>query len=132
MAGLTIRLAIPEQWRIVAPKDSVMKKILPLLVLGFAGVAAGQDTITFTNKLITFTNLQGKVFRDVRLVRADLDGIIYRETVGVGGGRVCYTNLSLGLLESLDIPTNRIAVAKARADHQAADDAARSEERRVG
>jgi hypothetical protein len=101
-----------------------MKGILLLLVLGFVGVAPGEDAITFTNKLVSFTNLQGEVFRDVRLVRADAYGIIYRETVGVGGGRVCYTNLSLGLLESLDIPTNRIAIAKARADHQAADDAA--------
>ena len=85
---------MPRQRRIVALKELIMKGILLLLVLGFVGIAPGQDTITFPNKLATFTNLQGEVFRDVRVVRADEDGIVYRETVGVGGGRVFYTKLA--------------------------------------
>jgi len=93
-----------------------MKGIVLLLVCGFVGVALGQDAITFTNKVVTFTNLQAHVYREVQLVRADMDGIIYRETVGVGGGRVYYTNLSAGVLESLGIPTNRVASAKPRAE----------------
>ena len=80
---------------------------------------------TFTNKIVTFTNLQHKVFRDVRLVRANaLDGIIYQETVGVGGGRVSYTNLSVAFLESLGISSNQIASAKENAGLQATVDAA--------
>ena len=101
-----------------------MKGILPLLVLGFVGIAPGQEAMTFTNKVVTFTNFQREVFRDVRLVRADSYGIIYRETVGAGGGRVCYTNLPVSFLESLGISSNQIAVAKERADRQAAADAA--------
>lgn len=99
-------MALAIHWwkRIVALKVLVMKSILLLLVLGFIGVAPGQDAITFTNRLATFTNLQGEVFRDVRLVRADADGIIYRETVGVGGGRVFYTNLPQPVLKSLGLP----------------------------
>jgi hypothetical protein len=115
-------LATYRQERIVAVKVLVMKSILLLAVVGFIGVAPGQDAITFnnrvatfigvapgqdaitfTNRLATFTNLQGEVFRDVRLVRADADGIIYRETVGVGGGRVFYTNLPQPVLKSLGL-----------------------------
>ena len=44
--------------------------------------------------MATFTNLAGDVFQDVRLVRADDDGIIYRFSEGVGGGGVFYTNLT--------------------------------------
>lgn len=55
-----------------------MKGILLLLVLGFVGVGSGQDAITFTDKLVTFTNLQGQAYRAVRLVRAVEGGIIYR------------------------------------------------------
>jgi hypothetical protein len=81
-----------------------MKRILLLLVLGFVGVAPGQDATTFTNKLATFTNLQGEVFRDVRLVRGDGDGIIYRLSIhGVEKtdetGRLCRLNLTVHGLE---------------------------------
>ena len=102
-------------------KELDMKGILLVSVLGLVGVAPGQDAITFTDKLVTFTNLQGQVYRDVRLVRADADGITYRE--GVGGGRVRYTDLAPGVLGSLGLDTNRIAVAKARGDFRPAADA---------
>ena len=116
-------LAIHRWKRTIALKELIMKRILLLLVLGFVGVAAGQDTIAFTNKVVTFTNLQGRAFRDVRLVRADLDGIIYQEGA-TSGGRVYYTNLPVAFLESLGISSNRITAAKARADRQAVTDAA--------
>ena len=99
-----IALVICGRECIVVVKVLVMKSILLLMVVGFIGVAPGQDAITFTNRLATFTNLQREVFRDVRLVRADAAGIIYRE--GAGGGRVCYTNLPPAFLELLGIPTN--------------------------
>ena len=86
------------------------------------GVAPGQDAITFTNKIVTFTNLQGRIYQDVRLTRADLVGIIYRE--GAGGGRVCYTNLPAAFLESLGISSNWIAAAEVRADRRGAANAA--------
>ena len=86
------------------------------------GVALGQDAITFTNKIVTFTNLQGRIYQDVQLTRADLVGIIYRE--GAGGGRVYYTNLPAAFLESLGISSNWIAAAEVRADRRGAANAA--------
>ena len=86
----------------------------------FASAALAQD-ITFTNRVATFTNLQGSVYRDVTLVKGDLDGVVWRE--GAGGGRVSYTNLSPALLETWGIPTNRIENAHARALRKAAADA---------
>ena len=91
------------------------------LLLPFCNCALAQEGITFTNRLATFTNLQGVAYHNVRLVRADLDGIIYRE--GASGGRVCYTNLPAAFLDSLGISSNAIAVAKTRADRRAAADA---------
>ena len=83
-----------------------MKRILLLLFLGFVGVTPGQDAIRFTDKLVTFTNLAGRAFRDVRLVRADKAGIVYLATDSVAGGLVPYTNLPAAFVESLGIPTN--------------------------
>jgi len=98
-----------------------MKRQRPLiglaLLLPFWNCASAQERVTFPNQLTSFTNLQGVAYRNVRLVRADLDGLIYRE--GVGGGRVCYTNLPAAFLESLGISSNQVAVAKARSDHRA-------------
>jgi uncharacterized protein YjbI with pentapeptide repeats len=91
-----------------------------LCVAFFAGVALAQDT-TFTNRVATFTNLQGVVYKGVTLTKADLDGVIYREPAG--GGRVCYTNLSPALLEAWGMPTNRIQIAQDRAKRKAVFDA---------
>jgi hypothetical protein len=81
----------------------------------FAAGALAQD-ITFTNKTMTFTNLEGRVYTNVTLVKANLDGIIWR---GDGVGLVFYTNLSPTLLESLGIPYERVQQAKIRAEQKA-------------
>ena len=56
------------------------------LLLPFCNCPSAQEGVTFTNKLATFTNFQGVAYRNVRLVRTDLDGIIYRE--GAIGGLI--------------------------------------------
>lgn len=89
---------------------------LPLLVLSVLAVCGG-DAIEFTNRVETFTNLQGEVFREVTLVRGDLDGVVWRKEAS--GGRVCYTNLSLGFLAQISIPTNRVQIARQRAAQSA-------------
>ena len=86
----------------------------------FAYSAFGQD-ISFNNKIATFTNLQGNLYKGVQLVRGDPDGIIWRSDAS--GGRVCYTNLHPDILVWLGVPTNRIAIAKARAEHKSITDA---------
>ena len=92
-------------------------RILALCLLA-ASALAQQGTITFTNKIATFTNLEGRIFKDVQLVRADLDGLIWMQDV-TSAGRICYTNLDPDVLESFGISSNRIAVALARAQHKA-------------
>ena len=90
-----------------------------LAAMAFAPAPA-QDLV-FTNRTVTFSNLQGQHYRNVQLVRADLDGLIWRD--GPSGGRICYTNLDPGLLESLGISSNRIDIARARAEKKAVADA---------
>lgn len=98
-----------------------MKAALFLVVVTAAFQPALADDITFTNRTATFTTLQGQPYRRVQLVRADLDGLIWRD--GASGGRICYTNLAPDLLESLGISSNRIEVARARAQKKAIADA---------
>jgi len=98
-----------------------MKATLCLIVLATASLPAPADDITFTNKTATFTNLQGQLYRRVQLVRGDLDGLIWRDKAS--GGRICYTNLHPDLLESFGISSDRIEIARARAQHKAIADA---------
>jgi len=82
---------------------------------------ANAADILFTNKFATFTNLQGQVFKQVQLLSGDWDGVIWRDTTS--SGRVSYTNLYPVFLEAWGIPTNRIGVARKRAEHRAAEEA---------
>jgi hypothetical protein len=77
----------------------------------------GQD-IPLHDKVVTFTNLSGKLFDKVVITKGDLDGVIWRSEVS--SGRVSYLDLYPGLLESWGIPTNRIDVAARRKHHRAA------------
>jgi hypothetical protein len=94
-------------------------KLLPLLLLLTllaTGSLLAQDII-FTNKTATFTNLEGRVYTNVTLVKANRDGLIWS---GDGMGVVCYTNLSPVFLKSLGIPAERIEQARARSAQRAA------------
>jgi len=98
-----------------------MKPALFLAILGTVFHSALADDITFTNRTATFTDLQGRSYRKVQLVRGDQDGLIWRN--GVSGGRICYTNLDADLMESFGISSNRIEGARARAEKKAIADA---------
>ncbi|MGO8928196.1 MAG: hypothetical protein ACLQU3_15105 [Limisphaerales bacterium] len=52
-----------------------------LLLLGTPLLA--QD-ITFTNKTATFTNLEGRVYTNVTLVKATDYGLVWRDKEGMG------------------------------------------------
>jgi hypothetical protein len=85
-----------------------MLKIITLLAL-CAQAALGQD-ITFTNRTATFTNLEGRVYTNVTLIRANDYGIVWR---GDGMGMVRYTNLAPAVLTSLGIGQERMDRARA-------------------
>jgi len=102
---------------------------LPLAVLSALAVHAS-DTIEFTNRVETFTNLQGQVFSQVMLIRGDLDGVVWRKEAS--GGRICFTNLSLGFMAYLGIPTNRVQIARTRAAQSAQEHSRFMAERQAG
>jgi hypothetical protein len=98
-----------------------ISKVAALLALVWInGSMLAQDNL-FPNRTATFTNLQGAGYTNVMVVKADLDGIIWRE--GSSGGRVCYTNLDPALLKEWGIPLERIEIARLRAGHKAVSDA---------
>jgi hypothetical protein len=99
-----------------------MRTVVFFVAFVAGALSASAQNITFTNKTATFTNLEGQVYRDVALVRADLDGLIWRDENG-SGGRICFTNLSQSFLDTLGIPPERVAVAKARAERRAVSEA---------
>ncbi len=94
-----------------------MKVTLSALALSVFLAATFAADITFTNKTVTFTNLEGNVYAQVDLVRADMDGLVWRAEAS--GGRVCYTNLEPAFMQALGIPTNRINLARARSERRA-------------
>jgi len=94
-----------------------MKPSVLLLLLAAVTTAAAQETLT--PNTVSFTNLQGQTYKNVRLVRADWDGIVWKDDNG-GGGRTFFTNLDAAFLERWGIPTNRIDLARSRAEKQAA------------
>ena len=61
-----------------------------VLALLATGSLLAQD-ITFTNKTATFTSLDGRVFTNVTLVKANDYGIVWK---GDGIGLIPYTKLS--------------------------------------
>ncbi len=86
--------------------------------LAFAALATAtradtNDVVTFHDRIETITNLQGHIYEHVKLVRGDLDGLVYLSDSG--GGRISWTNLPPEKLEALGIDTNRISVAAERA-----------------
>ena len=72
----------------------------------FLSLPVVAQVITFTNKAVTFTTLEGTVYRGVNLVKADPYGITWRS--GASGGRVAYTNLVPETLDDWGVPTNYI------------------------
>ena len=97
------------------------KRAQSFLVLALSVMAVSAQDIVFTNKTATFTNLEGKAFKEVELRGGDWDGVIWRN--GASGGRVSYTNLHPAFLDAWGIPTNRIGVARSRAERKAVSDA---------
>jgi hypothetical protein len=88
-----------------------------LLAMACAMSCSAQE-ITFTNFSATFTNNEGRIFSNVTLSKADLDGVIWRSEASAG--RISFTNLSAELLTAWRIPTNRIQIASERAAKRAA------------
>jgi tetratricopeptide (TPR) repeat protein len=87
-----------------------------------AGSASTTETskITFTNTIVSFTNLQGRTYREVEAVWADREGFVWKEQGdSFGGGRICYTNLPVEFCMSLGIPAEWFAEAGARATGKA-------------
>ena len=87
-------------------------KFIALLALVLLeGSVLAQD-ILFNNRTAIFTNLDGRLYTNVTLVKATEDGIIWE---GDGLGMVPYTKLSPEVLESFGVPHERVEQAKAKA-----------------
>lgn len=73
-------------------------------ILCFAPLSAMATDIDLKQRVVTFTNLEGRAFENVRLSLANNNGVVYLNDNG--GGLVCYTNLSLGQLSAWNLSTN--------------------------
>ena len=96
-----------------------MKIILALLI----SITTQAQEINLTNRVATFTNLEGRVYKAVHVVKGTADGIVYREQESTGGGLVSYTNLAPALLAAWGIPLDRMEKARLRAASKAVQDA---------
>src|SRR3974390_380979 len=69
-----------------------LMKAAVFLVL--SGLSLSAQDIDFHHRTASFTNLEGRAYSNVTLVKGDLDGLIWCDKRG-SGGRICYTNLSV-------------------------------------
>ena len=75
-----------------------------LLLCCCFGLSGPAQVITFSNKTVTFITLEGAVYRNVSLRKADLYGITWGS--GASGGRIAYTNLAPETLDSWGVQSN--------------------------
>jgi len=102
-----------------------------MLLSALTARAGINDVIDLTNRVFTFTSLDGTNYTNVTLMKADLDGIFWKREPAIG--RVSFTNIAPATLEALDIPTNRIEIAAKRASDRAlADERFRANEATQG
>jgi len=86
-----------------------MKNLIAVFCfLDVLACVALSDDIPLNDRVVTFTNLQGRLFEKVELTKATMDGVCY--FTGHGGGMVCYTNLSTDRLVEWGLPTNAAAL----------------------
>jgi hypothetical protein len=84
--------------------------LITILMLGL--VIAGhsqpkEPTLTFDNQIVTFSNLQGKLYQEAHLVRADSKSIIVKTEDFYGN--VPFTNLSQETESRLGLTVNYLA-----------------------
>lgn len=84
------------------------------LLFAFVPPVFAQSDIDLGHQTATFTNLQGRVYQDVQLDRATLDGLIYSKPAESTVGMVKYSDLNTNFLNSLKIPANRVQIAARR------------------
>lgn len=95
------------------------KCILGGCAAAFAFACTGEVAdFTFTNRFATFTNLQGRLYEHVELVRAIGTGIIYRH--GGESELIRYTNLSDQTIEGFGISADRKSASVAAEKERAA------------
>jgi hypothetical protein len=75
-------------------------------------VPAPPDSVDLGGRVVSFTNLQRKVYQNVTLVRAEPRGLVY--TSGSGGGMVPLALVPLPVLAELGVPTNWPSVMQGR------------------
>jgi hypothetical protein len=91
-----------------------MKIKLTLALVALLALAAQAQQIVFTNPpAVSFTTLDGKVFKDVQIVRAGNYSLLWQS--GTNYGQLYYTNLDSDLAASWSIPRVRIDTAKIEA-----------------
>ncbi len=86
---------------------------LVVLMTACLGIPTGQcqtsPDLWFTNRVVTFTNLEGERFVDADLVEAGISQVVFK-TNGIFGA-VKFTNLSPATLELIGIPPSQLELA---------------------
>jgi hypothetical protein len=82
---------------------------LGALMLACSSHAQGTVEMLFTNKVVTFTNLQGAVYKDADLIRASSRDVIFKTNGDFG--TVALTNLNEAAFQRLGIPMEFVQLA---------------------
>ncbi len=79
---------------------------------GVSGTRPVPTSLELSGKIVTVTNTSGRIYENIKLVRAEPGGIIY--TAEGGGGKIPLANLPLEFLDQLGVPPSWLTSAPAR------------------
>jgi hypothetical protein len=88
--------------------------LLAILTVAFNGNGRCQSRleVLLTNRMVTFTNLQGQVAGDASLIRATADEVVFKTNDVYG--TVKFTNLAPQVLEYLGVPQSHLKLVRDR------------------
>jgi hypothetical protein len=70
------------------------------------------DRVDLKNRVCNLTNIEGRIFQNIKLRYATREILVYVYTDGGGGGSILLTNFSPSTLASLGLTTNQAVIDK--------------------
>src|ERR1700677_1587830 len=86
------------------PKPRLFQRMIVLaLISGFAAAVGAQ-----TNSIMSFTNRQGTIYRQVRGLKGSEAGLVYMPAEGIGGGTVQLGDLTDDFVRGLGFDPDKV------------------------
>jgi hypothetical protein len=88
----------------VPQKEFEQSAAAPAAAPSVSAARSALTSIELNGRIVTVTNLAGRVFENIKLIRADHSGVVYLSEAG--GGRIPLNILPVEFLTDIGVPTN--------------------------